>query len=449
MITNSILAAVPTAVSVNSCLTADPLLKDLSWNGGPTPTRAPNPGSPIIDNAAILNADAVAATDQRGFPRDDGTADLGAFEVRGQASEIVFMAVSPTSTAVAWTPGVWGHSVVFMRPDDPQDPKPVPADGWIYNADSAFGNGGYITGTAWTCVYAGSGNMVTVTGLDSATKYSLMVCDTLTTDYLHNTEDAERNPILDPATLLTPVDSPDEGKGGLLGSDPANGHSLNPEPVFVWNPPAWAKGSDCAVWLDDVKIGDTAINPIGFRCFDGTTWTAFPATGGMPTGTVQIAFERAGGGQVVGRAMTGPKAKNWWVSTSMADASGSSASELRRFVVPYISWEDSTAVAGITLIRAAQMIQLQEETNALRRMRDLADVTFPAIVANTTAVRADHFQQLRTAIEQAAAATGEDTSSWTWTDPTLEPNKTLIKAVHLEELRSALEGNYPKPPTRR
>jgi hypothetical protein len=137
------------------------------------------------------------------------------------------------------------------------------------------------------------------------------------------------------------------------------------------------------------------------------------------------------------------------VATTTADATASSASKERRFLYELPVWEDGTVVAGFTLIRAAQMTQLQEEANALRRLRALGDITFETIDAKITPIKAQHFQQLRSAIEDAAAATGEDTSVWTWTDPTLTPNQTVIKAVHLQELRDALEGIYPKPPARR
>jgi CSLREA domain-containing protein len=57
----------------------DPLLDDPAYNGGPTRTRAPEPGSPAIDRSecGFFNA-----ADQRGVARPQGTAcDSGAFEV--------------------------------------------------------------------------------------------------------------------------------------------------------------------------------------------------------------------------------------------------------------------------------------------------------------------------------------------------------------------------------
>jgi hypothetical protein len=57
----------------------NPLLGPLQNNGGPTPTRAPLPGSPVID--AGVNGPVTSATDQRGLPRIvNGTVDVGAVE---------------------------------------------------------------------------------------------------------------------------------------------------------------------------------------------------------------------------------------------------------------------------------------------------------------------------------------------------------------------------------
>lgn len=57
-------------------LAADPLLGELSDNGGPTQTIPLQTGSPAIDAGQDC-----PPTDQRGLPRD-GTCDLGAFEVQ-------------------------------------------------------------------------------------------------------------------------------------------------------------------------------------------------------------------------------------------------------------------------------------------------------------------------------------------------------------------------------
>ena len=65
---------------------SDAGLGPLQNNGGPTETHALLPGSDAIDQ--IPTFDCVDAkgepltTDQRGFPRDDGMCDVGAFEVQ-------------------------------------------------------------------------------------------------------------------------------------------------------------------------------------------------------------------------------------------------------------------------------------------------------------------------------------------------------------------------------
>ena len=453
-VTNSVLAEAPTVVACDACVPSDPQLKALSWNGGSTPTLAPQPGSPIVD-ATFLDETAIPATDQRGFPRDDGHADAGAFELRTQASGVTATGVSDHVATLTWAPGIWGYSVVFVRPDDPDDPKPRPKDGTFYNHSPAYGSGGYIAGTPWCCVYSGSGSTVGMDGLAPGTTYSVMVCDTLENNalFIHNTEDALGNPLvfstsggLAPATLVSPIHCPDVGIQGPEEDDPAYGHSLIEEPVFVWLPPAGTDGAHCQVWLDDYKIGDTAIEPAGFRCFDGTAWSDFPTTG-MPTGTQRLAFLRMQGGGMGQRPSA--QARNWFVRT-VAGGQATSDSEIWRFVVKDVDWEDGVPVAGYTLIRKAQMDQMRAEVHALQRMRGLAVTAFSDadIAKNETPVRAAHFQELRQAIRQVAEAIGEDVSSWAWTDATIVPNQTVIRAIHLQELRDALLGTYPVPPGR-
>jgi len=450
---NSILVQAPATVVTTSCVADDPKLRTLSWNGGPTPTMAPESDSPAID-ASFLDTNQPLDHDQRGFPRD-ASPDAGALEVHQQAKEVTVTNLLDTSATLSWTVGIWGYSVVFVRPYDTGDPKPRPKDGWYYNPDPAYGTGGYITETPWTCVYAGTGNTVDVTGFTDGTAYSVMVCDTDETTYTHNTEDAANNPLvfetlpaLAPSTLVAPVNCPDEGATGPTDDSPTYGHSLTGEPVFVWDPPADAAGAHFEVWLDDNKIGDTAIDPIGFRYFDGSAWADFP-TNGMPATAQRLAFERAGTGKLVAdRALTTAEQSWWVVATSSKGTTSTSATF--RFLSETPVWEDGEAVAGYTVIRKAQLEQLRDEANAFRRLYDLADYSFtdPTLAANETPVRAIHFEELRAAIAEAAATTGEDTAAWQWTDATLVPNQTAIKAVHLQELRNALEGNYPLPAVR-
>ena len=71
-------------------LNVNPLLGPLSYNGGPTPTHVPQPGSPAIDAgsnglAVDWNADPLAV-DQRGYARvSNTTIDIGAVEIPQRA----------------------------------------------------------------------------------------------------------------------------------------------------------------------------------------------------------------------------------------------------------------------------------------------------------------------------------------------------------------------------
>jgi hypothetical protein len=65
----------------------DPLLAALASNGGPTLTRLPQAGSPLVDAIPIVSCQADGAsgvtTDQRSQPRPGGAAcDIGAVELQ-------------------------------------------------------------------------------------------------------------------------------------------------------------------------------------------------------------------------------------------------------------------------------------------------------------------------------------------------------------------------------
>lgn len=81
-VTHSIVQGGYTGVNIN----ADPLLQEISDNGGLTRTHALMPGSPAVD---LGLAEACPVTDQRGYPRQidgdgDGTpqCDIGAYEIQ-------------------------------------------------------------------------------------------------------------------------------------------------------------------------------------------------------------------------------------------------------------------------------------------------------------------------------------------------------------------------------
>ena len=67
--------------------TADPLLGPLAENGGPTRTRLPAAGSPLVNVIPTSDTALCSGTDQRGISRPQGPAcDIGSVEVVGTAS---------------------------------------------------------------------------------------------------------------------------------------------------------------------------------------------------------------------------------------------------------------------------------------------------------------------------------------------------------------------------
>ncbi len=91
--------------------TANPMLAALANNGGPTETMALNTGSPAIDagNSAAVSG---LTTDQRGpdYPRiDNGTVDIGAFEVQTRSTSIS----TTTALTTSASPSTYGDAVTF------------------------------------------------------------------------------------------------------------------------------------------------------------------------------------------------------------------------------------------------------------------------------------------------------------------------------------------------
>ncbi|MEM1090766.1 MAG: choice-of-anchor Q domain-containing protein [Pseudomonadota bacterium] len=76
-----------TGTTTNSSLDVDPLLGPLADNGGPTLTHLPLAGSPAIGGADNTSCPGM---DQRTFARNDPDCDVGAVEVGGVDTDLVF-----------------------------------------------------------------------------------------------------------------------------------------------------------------------------------------------------------------------------------------------------------------------------------------------------------------------------------------------------------------------
>ncbi len=92
-----------------------------------------------------------------------------------QASNISYSSVTNNSFTVSWTRGNGSACAVFVR--NAYSGTAIPLDNTTYTASSTFGAGDQIGTSGWYCVYNGTGNSVTVTGLSSASIYNVMVCE--------------------------------------------------------------------------------------------------------------------------------------------------------------------------------------------------------------------------------------------------------------------------------
>jgi len=90
-----------------------------------------------------------------------------------QASNILFTDVQYNQLSLEWTNGDGTDRVVFMKQANTGSTSLT--DSTTYTADANFGDGTQIDATGWFCVYNGTSNSVTVTGLDENTDYIVQV----------------------------------------------------------------------------------------------------------------------------------------------------------------------------------------------------------------------------------------------------------------------------------
>ncbi|HWW76725.1 MAG TPA: hypothetical protein VNZ44_15110, partial [Pyrinomonadaceae bacterium] len=134
-----------------------------------------------------------------------------------------------------------------------------------------------------------------------------------------------------------------------------------------------------------------------------------------------------------------------------ADAGGNCVSPYSNLALgTAITFTDNPFGANPTAIKAQHFNELRQAVNAVRAAANLPAVTWspdPSLTAQTTTVKAAHVQQLRDKLGEALAVLGVSVSAYT--DPTLATGAggTPIRKVHVEELRqrasrgtSALSG---------
>ncbi|NVO21292.1 MAG: Ig-like domain-containing protein [Bacteroidetes bacterium] len=111
-----------------------------------------------------------------------------------QAYNIGFASTTNLQTSISWVNGNGSARVVFLKATNSGSASPV--NGTTYTANTAFGSGTQILASGWFCVFNGTGNTVTVTGLTPGTDYRAMVCEYNGSNggQMYNTSTATNNP---------------------------------------------------------------------------------------------------------------------------------------------------------------------------------------------------------------------------------------------------------------
>ena len=162
-----------------SNLNIDDELLDNSSIYGPD-TLALLSGSVAINagDSAANSGITIPTNDQRGAERVDAT-DIGAYEYSvieepiTQASEVIFSSVGYNQATIDWTNGNGSKRAVFVKQADSGTASP--SNNTTYTASATFGSGTQIGSSGWYCVYNGTGDNVTITGLSPLTSYIVQV----------------------------------------------------------------------------------------------------------------------------------------------------------------------------------------------------------------------------------------------------------------------------------
>lgn len=112
-----------------------------------------------------------------------------------QASNVVVSNILPASVDLSWFRGTGDSCAVFVKLANSGNATPI--NGIAYNASGTFQSGDEIGSTAWFCVYKGKGTSVTVSGLNTAQIYRVMVCEYSNSGGLiqYNISTSQGNPV--------------------------------------------------------------------------------------------------------------------------------------------------------------------------------------------------------------------------------------------------------------
>jgi hypothetical protein len=101
------------------------------------------------------------------------------------------------------------------------------------------------------------------------------------------------------------------------------------------------------------------------------------------------------------------------------------------------AFTDDPLTPAVTLVRAIHVTELRARIDAVLELYGLPAFTYTnAAIAAGATVQAVDIAELRTALDAAYTAAGRGAP--VYTDPALVTQSTTIKAVHVAELRSAV-----------
>jgi len=108
--------------------------------------------------------------------------------------------------------------------------------------------------------------------------------------------------------------------------------------------------------------------------------------------------------------------------------------ELRFISYVNNAWQQIATSGAIEVVAPPPLVGVQHAPGSCQTFTD------DPVVAGSTWIKAVHFTELRTCVNDLRSASG--LAAATWTDPTLTPQVTVIKAVHVTDLRAALDAVY-------
>jgi hypothetical protein len=276
----------------------------LDWANTDTPYPAPTAYAKISNSS-----ESWSVTDSRNSPRIMRITALAASPVTRptlQSSGIYFTNLLNYQTDIGWVYGNGNYNTVFMKAVTTG--TPTLTDHTTYTANPIFGQGS-TDGNGWYCVYKGTDNSVTVSGLTPGTTYRVMVLDYNGTpgNEMYNTSAATGNPA-NVTTITACTSLP--GNAGTINGSPivcagSNGLAFNVNPILSSTSYNWSytgtgatiTGTGNAITIDFADKATSGILTVKGKsaCGEGPSSPNFsisinplPDDGGSITGAADV-----------------------------------------------------------------------------------------------------------------------------------------------------------------